>query len=226
MKVSWRTELPSWLLMAGMWILAGLSWAWAPDRIPVHWGWNGQPDRFGGKAEGLLLMPAMTLGIYVLMLVLPRIDPGRANYRSFAGAYTVARLVMVTAFALIYGVTQLYIRNQALDTSTAVMSIVGGLLLVLGSLMGKLRPNWFIGVRTPWTLSSKLSWVRTHRLGGWLFTGLGLALILAALIHTAWALTAVMALFVVAVVWLTVYSYLVWRADPDKVSPAGTLPAE
>ncbi len=226
MKTSWRTELPQWLLIAGMFVLAALTWSWAPNRIPVHWGLNGQIDRYGGKVEGLLLMPALALGLYLLLLLAPRVDPGRANYRTFAGTYAALRIIVLAVLALFYGAAHLWIRNQALDITRLVSVLLGVLLVLLGSLMGKIRPNWFAGIRTPWTLSSKAAWVRTHRVGGWLFTLLGLAVAAAALVQVAWVTTAVAALLVGSIVFLTVYSYLVWRADPDKVPPAGTLPAD
>ena len=83
MKISWRTEWPMWLLLIGMFALAAASWGATPDRVPVHWGLNGSPDRWGGKFEGLMLMPLIALGIYLIMLFIPRIDPGRANYANF-----------------------------------------------------------------------------------------------------------------------------------------------
>jgi uncharacterized membrane protein len=94
-----------------------------------------------------------------------------------------------------------------------------------GSVMGKLRPNWFVGVRTPWTLASKRVWLKTHRLGGWLFIAWGPVELLAAwLVPHASGLTPVLALVLLAI--LVVYSYLVWRDDPDKLPAAGTRPAD
>ena len=226
MKVTWRTEIPQWLIMAGMFLMAALTWSSAPERIPVHWNAAGQVDRYGGKVEGLLAIPLMTLGIYLLLLVLPRFDPGRANYARFAGTYLLLRLGLVILLALLYAVVLLWIRGYPVDVSTVVPLAVGALLIVLGNLMGKIRPNWFVGIRTPWTLSSKVSWIRTHRLGGWLFIAIGLAMVLTGALHWVWATQLVMGLVLGSVVVMFAYSYLAWRSDPDKVPPAGTLPAE
>ncbi len=80
MRTNLRAELPHLAVIAAMFLLVAATWSSAPDRIPVHWDLAGQVDRYGGKFEGLLLMPLLTLGIYLLFLVAPRFDPGRANY--------------------------------------------------------------------------------------------------------------------------------------------------
>ena len=105
-----------------------------------------------------------------------------------------------------------------------VQVALGALLVVIGSVMGKIRPNWFVGVRTPWTLTSKRSWLKTHRLGGWLFMIWGLIQIpVGLLLPGARIFTLVAALAVIAT--LLIYSYVVWRNDPDKLPAVGTTPA-
>ena len=225
MKLSWRTELPQWALIAGMFLLAAISWPWAPERIPVHWNAAGQIDRYGGKVEGLLLLPATALGIYLLMLLMPRIDPGRKNYALFTGSYATIRVAVLTVLAGIYGVTHLVLRGYAVDMAALMPLGTGGLLVVIGNLMGKIRPNWFVGIRTPWTLSSKEAWIRTHRLGGWLFVVIGLGLMATGVSHAPWANRACIGLILASTIALCTYSYRVWRDDPDKIPPAGTLPA-
>lgn len=145
-----RSEWPHGLLLAANVAIAAYGWATLPEVVPVHRNAAGEVDRTGGKAS-LLLLPLAAMGSYVLMKVLPRIDPGRANYTQFGGAYAAIRL------------------------------LVAG----LGNLMGKVRPNFFVGIRTPWTLTSKRAWLKTHRVGGWVMTGFGIALTLAGLLGTA-----------------------------------------
>jgi uncharacterized membrane protein len=116
-------------------------------------------------------------------------------------------------------------RGRVVDVGAWVPLIVGGLFIVLGNLFGKLRPNWFIGIRTPWTLSSKLSWDRTHRAGGWMFILFGLLFMSLALARPSWFFISVITVIVTGAIGLVVYSYLVWRRDPEKTPPAGTVPA-
>lgn len=225
MNVNWRTEWLHWLLLSGMFLLAVVTWPWAPDQIPMHWSINGQVDRYGGRFEGLLAIPLLALAVYLLMLLLPRADPGRANYQQFAGVYAVLRLSILAVLSILYGIIHLWIRGQEVDVGTVVPLLVGGFFIVAGGVMGKIRPNWFVGIRTPWTLSSKLAWTKTHRLGGWLFIAMGFALMAAGLLRTQWAVGAAFAFVVGSMLWLVAYSYIVWRADAEKTPPAGTLPA-
>ena len=224
MKVSWRTELPFWLLILAMFALALSAWPSAPDSVPVHWGLHGQVDRYGSKFEGLLLFPLVTVVLYIVMLALPNIDPGRLNYAGFTGAYTLLRLGLVGFMAALYGLMQIQIRGYKVDVEHAIFILIGILFVLMGSVMGKLRPNWFFGIRTPWTLSSKTSWVRTHRLGGWVFLIGGVAMIGTSMLPAARIY--VLIGFGVAVLWTVIYSYLVYRNDPERIPPTGTVPRE
>jgi uncharacterized membrane protein len=207
------------------WAAAG--WGDAPARFPVHWGLSGEPDRFGGRFEGMLAPPLLGLGLYLLLLFLPRIDPGRANYANFRAAYATLRLALVALVAGLYGVMQHAARSGggAAARSAALPFVMGALFLVLGNVLGKVRPNWFVGIRTPWTLSSAESWNRTHRAGGWFFIAMGIVMMIAGAIAGRAVFAAAMAILVAGLAGLVIYSYVVWRADPDKIPPAGRTPA-
>jgi len=224
-KATWKSELPLLLLIAAMLAAAALSWPGAPERIPVHWGIGGEVDRYGGKFEGLLLLPLVSVGIYLMMRFLPRLDPGRLNYERFAGAYYTMRAVAIAMLAVLYGIMQLVMRGVAVDMNRAIGLVVGGMLFVIGNVLGKVRPNWFVGVRTPWTLSSKRSWTRTHRLAGWVFVVGGIVWMGAGVVGTPMAMALALGILMAGVVSAIVYSYLVWKGDPDRVPPAGTLPS-
>jgi immunity protein, SdpI family len=214
------------LMLAAMFLWAAIGWNGAPDRFPVHWGLSGEVDRFGGRAEGMLGAPILGLVLYLVLLFLPRIDPGRANYENFRAAYATVRVALVAMIAGVYGVMQHAARSGAPGgVASAVPFILGGLFLVLGNILGKVRPNWFVGIRTPWTLSSAESWTRTHRAGGWFFVAMGLVMLAAGAVARREAFSAAIALLVVGILGLCVYSYVVWRADPDKVPPAGRTAA-
>jgi uncharacterized membrane protein len=226
MKFTWRTEWPLWVLLVGMFALAAITWPHAPDRIPVHWGLNGEVDRYGGKFEGLLLPPLAALGIYALFLVLPKIDPGRANYAQFAGAYTMLRFLVLVVLALMDGVILLWAKGFRVSTGTIIPMSVGVLLVVMGTVLGKIRPNWFVGIRTPWTLSSKLAWTKTHRVGGWVFMVAGILLVAASILNSAPMRIVAIAVGGAGILGTIIYSYVLWRRDPDRVPPAGTLPGD
>jgi uncharacterized membrane protein len=224
MKPTWRGELFQLFPIAAMLVVGALCWSHVPDRIPTHWNIHGEVDGYGGKFAGLVLLPLIMLGMYVLLLVLPMFDPGRANYQTFARAYYAIRLTLTLFFSCIYVVGLLTALGYHVSMNTVIGLAMGVLFIVLGNVMGKIRPNWFVGVRTPWTLSSKLSWTKTHRLAGWLFIVMGLLAIAWAILQSAWMFIVMMGAFGVSGVSLFVYSYLVYRKDAFRTTPAGTSP--
>ncbi len=225
MKPDWRTEWPMWLVLAGTIAYSLASWNAVPDRFAVHWNLAGEPDGFAGRAQGLLALPLTALALYAVMLVLPRVDPGRANYESFAGAYRTIRLLVLLVVAVAQVCLVIGARGTLVALPTVTLLAVGALCVVIGNLLGKLRPNWFAGIRTPWTLSSKESWLRTHRVGGWAFVADGLLIMAMAAARIESAKAAAIAVMAATALGLAIYSYVVWRGDPAKVPPAGTLPA-
>jgi len=225
MKVNWKAEIPLIALVAGMWLAAALLWPSSPDRFPMRWEMSGEVGRYGNRTEGLLALPAGGVLVYLLMLFLPRLDPGRLNYAKFAGAWYTIRASSLALLAVLYVVMILSARGVAIDMLRFIGLAVGAMLFVMGNVLGKIRPNWFVGVRTPWTLSSKRSWSKTHRLAGWVFVAGGLALMAAGLIGTPSAMSVAAVILAAGVLGAVVYSYFVWKSDPDRVPPAGTLPA-
>jgi uncharacterized membrane protein len=162
METDWRVEAPQLAILVAMFALAVVTWPTAPDQIPVHWNIRGEVDRYGGRFEGLLLLPLIATGLYVLLRAVPRFDPGRANYASFATAFGVIRIASLAMLASVYAMVHLALRGRNVNVNVVVPLLVGALFVVIGTTMEKLRPNWFVGVRTPWTLSSKSAWARTH----------------------------------------------------------------
>ena len=216
MRASWRTEWPMWLLLWAQFLLAAGSWPKSPERIPTHWGLDGQIDGYGSRFQGLLLLPLVSLGLYLALLVAPQIDPKRESYRHFAGTYTLLRFAVLAVMTAMYGMIQLALRGYEVPMNRVVPLAIGALFLVIGSQTGRLRPNWFVGARTPWTLSSEASWNRTNRLAGWLLIGAGAMLLLAGALGSPLLMVATVAGTVLGAVGLVFYSYRVWAADPNK----------
>jgi uncharacterized membrane protein len=203
-----------WLIVAAMFVAAALLWPYAPDSFPVGFGVNGEPNRYSSKVEGLLAIPLVTLGVLLLLKLLPKIDPRRAPSAEFETAYNVAILAIEAFLALLYAAILATVFGLGLNITSVVVILVGILLVAIGTLLDKFRPNWFIGIRTPWTLSSEHAWVATHRAGRPVFIAMGVVLVLAGLIQTPWALYTAISLSVLGVAGLIAYSYVAWRQDP------------
>ena len=191
MKFSWRVEALSWVMLATMFIMAIVAWPTAPDSIPVHWGLSGTPDRFGGRFEGLFGPPLIGARRDLGLLTMPRVDPRRAHYDAFAGPYTMIRTAVVGLMLGLNIMVHLAMRGRAVNVNVVSPIGIGVLLLVLGNYLPKIKSNWFIGVRTPWTLSSEESWRRTHRLAGWLFALSGAIVVLTTLFKPGIGIVAV-----------------------------------
>lgn len=230
MRTTWRTEVGQLAVIAAMFVAALVTLPTAPERVAVRWDLQGNATGYAGPAFALLMPPVVALLTYLGLRFLPLIDPGRANYATFAGTYTLVRWLIVLFLAGVYAVIHLALRGVAVDVGLLVPLGVGILFVLLGNVMGKLRPNWFVGIRTPWTLSSKRSWTRTHAVGGRVFVVIGLAFALVPFGRLAGIsqllLPAAVGIAMAGVLYLFVYSYLIWRSDPDRIPPAGTLPAE
>lgn len=212
-------------LVVSMFVGSALCWSSAPDRVPMHWNASGEIDRWGGKLEGLFLLPAITLGLYFLLRLIPRLDPGQANYAQFKKSYSIIRFATTGVMVVVHAAVLSYVVGYRLDMGLVVGVAVGLMMVVIGNVMGKVRPNWFVGIRTPWTLSSKLAWSKTHRVGGWMFMAVGVLIMIAAVFKSSWAIPVAVGTAIVASLALVVYSWHVWRNDPDRVPPAGTSPA-
>ena len=213
--VKW-VEVVQWAIVVAMFGVGALAWPIAPDQMPIHWNVAGRVDRYAGKLEGLFLLPAITLVVAFGLRLLPRVDPNRARYAEFPGAFTVVRLAVTAVLAAIYVLIVLTALGVQLNIGLLVGVLVGLLLVVIGAVMDQLRPNWFFGIRTPWTLSSEESWRATHRAGKWVFIAMGLAFVLAGLVQTAWAFTAAVVIALGGVLGLVVYSYLVWKSAAGR----------
>jgi uncharacterized membrane protein len=201
-------------------LLAG---PWLPERVESHWGVSGQADATLDRTLAVLLLPAVTLGLWLLLALLPRIDPRKENYASFGGTY---RLFINTIVAFMAAVHLAVIAN-GLDWGVPVVRVIlvaAGLeFAVIGNELGRLRPNWFAGIRTPWTLADDEVWRRTHRAGGRLFFATGIIFALLGLFAPPMAvLIALLAGLGGAAIGLTAYSYLLWhRRQPEDATATG-----
>ncbi len=148
-------------------------WARLPEQIPTRWGFDGAVS-YGGKGN-LWLMAALGPGMAALYQFLPRLDPKKDNYEKFQGSYDAFAIVMEVFVSLMTAIvlTETF-RPGTLNVGKVVMVLVCLLFVWIGCIMGKIKPNWFVGVRTPWALSDPDVWNKTHRLGGWVFFLVGL----------------------------------------------------
>ena len=174
--------LAMWLLALLPLVLVAVFYSRLPDQVPMHWGFDGEINRYGSKNE-LWLTGALGPLFALLFQFLPRLDPKRRNYEKFQTYYEAFSLVLVAFIAVMMGVALLEsFRPGTLSMGRVVSALVGLLFLFVGNLMGKVKPNFFMGIRNPWTLSDPDVWNRAHRLGGGLFFLTGLVTVVSAIL--------------------------------------------
>jgi uncharacterized membrane protein len=190
----------------------------AGAQVPIHWGLDGRVDGYAPREIGLFTLPLMTAGVAALLAVIPRFDPRRANLERSGKAYAAIWIAVVSLLGAVHVLSVAVALGAVLDMSRLIPIGVGLLFVVVGNYLPTVRPNYLVGIRTPWTLASDLSWVRTHRVGGRIFVIEGLALIALGLVGAGAGVLAVAVVGVVAIaiVVVVVYSYRVWKVDPGK----------
>jgi uncharacterized membrane protein len=188
-----------------------------PAIIPTHWDTNGEINGWSGRWFVWVLPLALAM-LWAMIRWLPTIDPRGANYARFAGAFEgIFILLMLFIFGL-----HMVILGAALGRNVSVERLAPGglglLLIGLGILLPRARPNWFVGIRTPWTLSNDRVWERTHRFGGQLFIVAGAIIVIAAFISSQLAFPVMIWACAVSAVVLLVYSYVAWRKEAGHPS--------
>jgi uncharacterized membrane protein len=184
-----------------------------PERIITHWGYNGQPNGYGGKFFGSFGILFIIIGMYLLFLVLPMLDPHNDRYKEFEKPFHFFKGAIMLVILAIFIFSGLYNLGYHININIIVPLLVGILMILLGNYMGKIKRNWFMGIRTPWTLSSENVWNKTHRAGGVAFIIFGIILMLVPLLPKIVGI----ALFVVGILLIVlgtfVYSYLLYRKE-------------
>jgi uncharacterized membrane protein len=215
-KISIKTEAVSLGLVICAFALGSYFFTHFPDQVAEHWNIEGQVDRYTSKTVGAFGMPLMMLGMYVLFLVLPYLDPKKARYADFAKVYNVIKFSILGLILLIYAIMGLFNLGYNIEIGTVVPLLVGLMMIVLGNFMGKIKNNWFVGIKTPWTLSSENVWNKTHRLGGYMFVLFGISLIATPLLPVAWKMISFGTGIIAAVIVPIAYSYLAYKQELNK----------
>ena len=169
--MSTRTTTIVVLLMIVLATFAGLLlWNRLPDPMASHWGSNDQVNGYISKIWGVFLLPLITLGMFLLFLIIPSIDPLKANIAQFRDVFNLFITLIVGFMIYLYILTLRWnLGYTDFEMSKAMLPAMGILFFFIGYMLRKAKRNFFIGIRTPWTLSSDYVWDETHRLGSVLF---------------------------------------------------------
>lgn len=208
-KVQWLV----WLLAVLPLLLVGLVYSRLPRQVPMHWGFDGTVS-YSDKWQ-LLLVAALPVALAVMFLLLPVLDPRRSSYETFRNVYElfqIAMMLLLLAVVLICVVEAF--RPGTVNVPTVVGLLCSMLFILIGLILPKCRPNFFFGLKTPWTLSSETVWTRTHRLSGRLMLAAGMVSLPAAFVpDSRMKMLLLMIPLWIACIVPTICSYLWFRQE-------------
>ena len=210
----------SYFFIVALAILAAVLWPRLPDPMPSHWNAAGEVDGTMAKVPGTLLLIALPVFVLIVFRIIPAISPKGFRTDQFMGVVNLLQVITVVFTALVSIVVLLAAIGVDLDMPLIVLSGTGLLLIAIGNQLGKVRKNFFIGIRTPWTLASDEVWAKTHRLGGWMMVLAGVVMLAGGLfgLSPIYTILPVTALVLVPVV----YSYFAYRRIEGFVPEADT----
>ncbi len=195
-------------------------WSTLPETVPTHFNLAGEADDWHHKTFLIYMPGAILLVMYLLFLVLPKIDPKGKIEQMGEKKYFSFRFIILLFLALL----NVYLVNKTqagkLESPNVLLGLLGGLFAAMGNYFQALRPNYFIGIRTPWTLESESVWKKTHRMGGWLWMGGGILIVLLSFFiadNTTFAIVFGVVVAIMVIVPL-VFSYTEFQKERKMVS--------
>jgi uncharacterized membrane protein len=196
------------LLFAATTAYAAIVYPGLPDSIPIHWNIRGEVDGWGPKST-IFLGPGLTVFAWILLHGLPKLSPKQFTIDTFGPTFNLMMVIVAALFAYIGCVI---IHSAGHPLAPVGQLLVGGIGLffaLLGNLMGKTRRNFYVGIRTPWTLASERVWDATHRLGGrWMAAGGIIAAAMVLLFN--WMIPAFVVIMV-SCLYPVLFSYLYYK---------------
>ena len=202
------------LVIAAVAVAASL-WAYPqlPPTVATHWNVRGVADGFSSRLVAVSIMPLVIIGMTGLFNVLPKLDPRRANYTKFIGTYWLIANAVILFILIGHGMIVATGLGYPVKIGRTMPIGVGLLFIVLGNYLTRVEPNWFVGIRTPWPLSSDTVWRKTHRTGGWLMVLGGLVIATCAFLPPGAFLPLFIAAILIMSVIPIVQSYILWKRE-------------
>lgn len=209
-KWKWQDTL---IVMLGLLSLgyALVNYGRLPDQLPSHIGITGKVDQYWSKGSVIGLFAFMGLIFPFAMQFIRNIDPKSENYNKFQGAYKMVRLAVAVIFdaALVLSVS--YGLDEQFPAGKWATVGIGLLVAVIGNFMPQIRDNYFIGIRTPWTLANPVVWQRTHRFSGKMWVAGGVLIALAAFLPGTLSPGVIIAALIIIALVPVGYSWMISR---------------
>lgn len=208
-----KKELPILAIVLLPFIYLGYVWNELPSKVPMHWNIKGEIDRYGDKSELIIIPFLLPLLVYLIFLVVPKIDP-KNKLNKMGGKLQAIKFLLTTLMSILALFIIYTAKNQSFTNPNYIVIIIGVLFIVIGNYFKTIKPNYFIGIRTPWTLENETVWKKTHKLGGkmWFIGGI-LIVILSIILNKSLSFTIFMIITGVITIIPIAYSYLIYRNE-------------
>jgi len=215
-KFTMKSEWFSWLMILVVIIVAIWAYPQLPEIVPSHWNAAGEIDNYSSKLTHVLLFPGIIIGLYLLFIVIPYIEPRRGHFIKSLGFYQIIRNSMMAFMAIMFGIsTYAGLSEQPISINTVVPIMIGILFISIGNYLSQIKSNFFMGIRTPWTLSSDEVWRKTHSVGGYSFVIGGLLFLASPFISTPWNAYVPIIGILIATLIPVIYSYIIYTQEKN-----------
>jgi len=205
------------LFPLGITLLTLVAWLIALPHLPatmsIHWGANGEANGFATKINAMILTVGIMVLIYFIIAFVPRIDPRKENYKYFSKTYNIVLNAVLLLFFFVNMSTILQGLGYNVPMSYIAPIMAGLVFIIIGNYLQRVRSNYFMGIRTPWTLSNETVWKKTHRLSGKIFFIGGLLILISAFLPDGYKSVIMWGSIVLCVAIPYLYSYLAYKKE-------------
>ncbi|MFH1408425.1 MAG: DUF1648 domain-containing protein [Nanoarchaeota archaeon] len=209
-----RKEIYPILIIIAIFAFSFYLYPTAPDELPTHWNAQGEVDDYGSRFTALFLMPLLIVFVYLMLLFLPKMAVFKKNIDQLEPHLYGLKMVIILFFAVIWFGTIAHLIGIPIDMTYLIGISIAGLFYYLGDFLKNVKRNYFVGIRTPWTLSSDLVWDKTHRLGSITFRANAVIIVLS-LLYPLMLFPVMLITIFANVVFLLGYSFYVFKKEKN-----------
>lgn len=199
------------VIIAATWLAGLVIYPLFPDRVASHWDASGEVNGYSSKFWGVFLMPLIMAAMSLLFFIFPRIDPSKKNIESFQEYYSLTWLFIIIFLLYVHLLTVMWNLGYIFNFTTFMIPALSVLFFIMGIVLKKTKRNWFLGIRTPWTLSNDIVWKKTHQLGGKLFKAAAIISFCGIFVQSKFSMLIALIPVVIVSVIVTVYSYFEYK---------------
>lgn len=201
--------------------LAAIYFYWHfPPLVAMHWDLKGQVNGYGNPFTAAFLMPIIMVALYIMFLILPYIDPKKDQYASFAVIYNKFKDLIISFLLIFYILVSFRGLGYMINIGLITPILVGAMFFIIGTLIKNVKMNWFLGIRTPWTLSSEKVWEKTHRMTSSVMMVSGLIMAATSFLPGQYKIGLFAFAIILIVLGLPVYSYLLFIKEKKELKAA------